>query len=185
MIRSLLAIVAGILAAGSAQGAELEAGAAKADITPPIGFPMWGYAARHDKPSVGVLDTLFARALVLKAGDAKIALVGLDLGRAPTRDSMQRIRDALKKDGFTELFLVASHTHHGPVLELDTWPKPEKPYTCELEEKLIASSRKPTRPACPLPSAWARLKPNSTAIANQREPTSRPMQNCSSCVSRT
>ena len=142
MIRALLAVVAVILAVGSAPGAELEAGAAKADITPPTGFPMWGYAARHDKPSVGVLDPLFARALVLKAGQAKIALVGLDLGRAPTRESMQRIRDALKKDGFTELFLVASHTHHGPVLELDTWPKPEKPYTRELEEKLIAVIRK-------------------------------------------
>ena len=81
MIRALLATVAAILAVGSAPGAELEAGAAKADITPPIGFPMWGYAARHDKPSVGVLDPLFARALVLKAGEVKIALVGLDLGR--------------------------------------------------------------------------------------------------------
>jgi hypothetical protein len=40
MIRALLAMVAAILAAGSAQGAELEAGAAKADITPPTGFPM-------------------------------------------------------------------------------------------------------------------------------------------------
>jgi neutral ceramidase len=37
---------------------------------------------------------------------------------------------------------VGSHTHHGPVLELDTWPKPEKPYTRELEEKLIAVIRK-------------------------------------------
>jgi len=142
MIRALLALVAVILAVGSAQRAELEAGAAKADITPPIGFPMWGYAARHDKPSVGVLDPLFARALVFQAGEAKIALDGLDLGRAPTRDSVQRIRDALKKDGFTELFLVASHTHHGPVLELDTWPKPEKPYTRELEDKLIAVIKK-------------------------------------------
>jgi hypothetical protein len=142
MIRALLGMVAVVLAVGSAPSAELEAGAAKADITPPTGFPMWGYAARHDEPSVGVLDPLFARALVLKAGEAKIALVGLDLGRAPPRDSMQRIRDALTKDGFTELFLVASHTHHGPVLELDTWPKPENPYTRELEEKLIAVIKK-------------------------------------------
>src|SRR3954464_3304407 len=109
MTRALPAMVAVILAVGPATGAELEAGAAKADLTPPTGFPMWGYAARHDKPSVGVLDPLFARALVLKAGEARIALVGLDLGRAPTRDSVRRIRDALRKDGFTELFLVASH----------------------------------------------------------------------------
>src|SRR4029077_4232267 len=103
---------------------------------------MWGYSARKDKPSEGARDPLHARALVLKAGEAKVALVSLDLGRAPTRDSMKRIRDALKGEGFTELFLVASHTHHGPVLELDTWPKPEKPYTRELEEKLVALVKK-------------------------------------------
>jgi neutral ceramidase len=141
MTRWLL-VTALVLAAGPACGTELEAGAAKADITPPTGFPMWGYAARHDKPSEGVLDPLLARALVLKAGEAKVVLVSLDLGRAPTRDSMKRIRDALKGEGFTELFLVASHTHHGPVLELDTWPKPEKPYTRELEEKLVALVKK-------------------------------------------
>jgi neutral ceramidase len=115
----------------------LEAGAAKIEIAPPVGFPMWGYASRKDKPSEGVHDPLFARSLVIKAGEVKIVLVSLDLGRPPTRTSMARIRDALKKENFTELFLVASHTHHGPVLELDTWPTPEKPYTHELEQKLI------------------------------------------------
>jgi hypothetical protein len=142
MTRALLVVAVVCLIAESVGAAGLEAGAAKTDITPPTGFPMWGYAARHDKPSTDVLDPLQARALVLKVGDAKIALVSLDLGRAPHRESMQRIRDALKLDGFTELFLVASHTHHGPVLELDTWPKPEKPYTRELEEKLVAVIKK-------------------------------------------
>jgi neutral ceramidase len=127
---------------GSARSAGLEAGAAKVEVTPPVGFPMWGYSSRRDKPSEGVLDPLYARAIVLKAGDIKIALVGLDLGRPPTRSSMARIRDGLKKEGFTELFLVGSHTHHGPVLELDTWPTPDKPYTLELEEKLIALIKK-------------------------------------------
>jgi len=55
---------------------------------------------------------------------------------------MARIRDSLKKESFTELFLVGSHTHHGPVLELDSWPTIEKPYTRELEEKLIALIKK-------------------------------------------
>jgi neutral ceramidase len=120
---------------------QFEAGAAKADITPSTGYAMWGYAARKDKPSTGVRDPLFARALVLKSGDAKIALVSLDLGRAPIRESMARIREKLKPDGITELFLVASHTHHGPVIELETWPK-DKPYVKELEEKLVAVIRK-------------------------------------------
>jgi hypothetical protein len=131
--------------------ADFEAGAAKADITPPIGYPMWGYSSRKDRPCEGTRDPLHARALVLKSGDAKIALVALDLGRPPTRASMIRIRESLKPDAFSEIFLVASHTHHGPVLELGSWPKPGKPYTQELEEKLVGlirsadAARKPAR----------------------------------------
>src|SRR6059058_2117567 len=46
--------------------AELRAGAAKADITPPTGYPMWGYGGRHDAACTGVRDPLHARALVLE-----------------------------------------------------------------------------------------------------------------------
>lgn len=130
-----------VLTLPSLSRADLEAGAASVEITPPTGYAMWGYAARKDKPSAGVRDPLFARALVLKVGDGKIALVSLDLGRAPIRDSMARIREKLKPDGFTELFLVGSHTHHGPVIEVESWPK-DKPYVKELEEKLVALIRK-------------------------------------------
>ena len=127
--------------AGPSPAAELEAGAATADITPPVGYPMWGYSSRKEKPCEGVLDPLHARALVLKTGDAKIAVVSLDLGRAPTRGSMARIREALKPDGFAELFLVASHTHHGPVIEVENWPREGKPYVRVLEEKIVGMIR--------------------------------------------
>jgi hypothetical protein len=116
----------------------LKAGAARIDITPPTGFAMWGYAVRGASPSVGVRDRLQARACVLAVGKQKIALVGLDLGRAPTRQSMANIRKQVKDaTGIDTLFLVASHTHHGPVLELDDWPTKEKPYVRTLEEKLV------------------------------------------------
>jgi hypothetical protein len=141
MRRLLFAVVTALGFPGFAT-AGFEAGAAKADITPQTGYPMWGYSSRKDKPCEGVRDPLRARALVLKTDEAKIALVSLDLGRAPTRESMKRIREALKPDGFTELFLVASHTHHGPVIEIDTRPKDGKPYVRELEEKLVAVIRK-------------------------------------------
>ncbi len=115
----------------------LRAGAAKVEITPPTGYPMWGYGARHDKPSDGVLDPLYARALVLEAGSERIAIVSLDLGRAPTGRSTEAIRTRVKAAvGIEHLFLVASHTHHGPVLEIDTWPEAKKPYVRELEQKL-------------------------------------------------
>ena len=116
----------------------LKAGAARIDITPPVGYPMWGYAVRKDEPSVKVRDPLHARAVVLTVGKAKLALVSLDLGRAPTRQSMANIRKALKDTlQFDNVFLVASHTHHGPVLELDNWPNKEKPYVRTLEEKIV------------------------------------------------
>jgi hypothetical protein len=131
---------------------ELRAGAAKVDITPPTGHAMWGYGARHDKPSVGVLDPLQARALVLAAAPEKIALVSLDLGRAPTRQSTAAIRARVKAAaGIEHLFLVGSHTHHGPVIELDNWPSTTNSYVRQLEQKLadviieVAKSLQPAR----------------------------------------
>ena len=129
---------------------ELQAGAATVDITPPTGYAMWGYAARKDQPSVGVRDPLRARALVLAVGDKRLALVSLDLGRAPTRSSMAAIRKRVKSAGIDTVFLVASHSHHGPVLELDDWPNKEKPYVRQLEQKLgdvILTAAKALQPA--------------------------------------
>jgi len=121
------------------------------DITPPIGFPMWGYGARHDAPSTGVMDPLHARALVIDVGQERIAIVSLDLGRAPTRQSTAAIRArVMAAAGIEHIFLVGSHTHHGPVLELDTWPARKNSYTSQLEQKLsevIVQAAKALQPA--------------------------------------
>jgi hypothetical protein len=132
------ALVTVVLVGAAARGAEgLRAGAARADITPPTGHPMWGYGARHDAACEGVLDPLQARALLLEVGTERIALVSLDLGRAPTRASTEAIRARVKKEaGIEHLFLVASHTHHGPVIELDDWPDAKTSYVRRLEQKL-------------------------------------------------
>jgi hypothetical protein len=130
---------------------ELKAGAATIEITPPIGFAMWGYGARHDAPSTGILDPLRARALVLAAGDERIALVSLDLGRAPTRQSTAAIRARVKAGaGIEHIFLVGSHTHHGPVIETNNWPDSKDSYAAELERKLadvILDAAKHLQPA--------------------------------------
>jgi hypothetical protein len=129
----------------------LEAGAARVEITPPVGHPLWGYAARHDQPSTAVHDPLFARAVVLATGKIRLAIVSLDLGRPPTRGTIKAIRQRVQDGSRVEqLFLVASHTHHGPVLELDNWPKDDKPYTRQLEDQIvqaISAAAKDLRPA--------------------------------------
>jgi len=130
-----------------------KAGAARIDITPPTGFAMWGYGERRDKASEGVRDRLQARALVLEQAGKRIAIVGLDLGRPPTRESFARIEQSLRDDRIDGLFLVGSHTHHGPVLEVETWPTKEKPYVRELETKLVQVIRDALKEA--RPARWA------------------------------
>ena len=97
----------------------IRAGAARREITPREPVPMWGYGDRHASLSEGVLDPLYAEALVLESGGTKIAIVGLDLGRSPNERSLQIIRKRiLDESGIQYSFIAGSHTHHGPVLEL-------------------------------------------------------------------
>ncbi len=99
------------------------AGAAQRDVTPEEPVPLWGYGGRHDMLSNGTLDPLMAAAIVIQAGDKKMAIVGLDLGRSPNEKSLQAIRDRIKADaGIEYSFIAGSHTHHAPVLELTDEP---------------------------------------------------------------
>jgi neutral ceramidase len=108
-----------LTAEGRGADAVFMAGAAKRDITPQEAMPMWGYGARHDALSAGTLDPLQAAAVVIQVGDAKLAIVGLDLGRSPSERSLQSIRQRIQAEaGIEHSFIAGSHTHHGPVLEL-------------------------------------------------------------------
>ena len=116
-----LALALGLFLATEVLAAEavFKAGTAKRDITPQEPVPMWGYGARHDLLSAGTLDPLHAAAVVIQAGDKKLAIVGLDLGRSPSEKSLQNIRQRIKAEaGIEYSFIAGSHTHHGPVLEL-------------------------------------------------------------------
>jgi neutral ceramidase len=119
--------LSGLLLSSLCQGQDapgmFKAGTARRDITPKEPLPMWGYGARHDMLSGGVLDPLYAAALVIQAGTNKLAIVGLDLGRAPAEKSLQVIRQRIKAEAGIDYSLIAgSHTHHGPVLELTDEP---------------------------------------------------------------
>src|SRR5262249_33348422 len=127
--------------------ATFKAGVGRRDITPKEPLPMWGYGARHDALATGILDPLQATALVIQAGDQKLAIVGLDLGRAPAEHSLQEIRRRIKTQaGIEYSFIARSHTHHGPVLEWSDEPGKGKGrfdsalrYYRQMEDAVVAA----------------------------------------------
>lgn len=128
-----------------ALGQQFKVGFAKQEITPTKPTSMWGYGARHAALSTGVRDPLFAKAVVIDTGRQKLALVGLDLGRAPREDMLVRIRKAIQDESGVGLMLISgSHTHHGPVIELLDEPGKGRDtfddavaYSAQLEEQII------------------------------------------------
>ena len=94
--------------------AGLRAGVAKVEITPPVGVQMWGYSNRKG-PASGTLDPLYARVLVLEAGDQRLALLTVDLGRPFGPESLDWLRKVTRNDA-AYLLGAATHTHSGPVI---------------------------------------------------------------------
>ncbi|HEX5411166.1 MAG TPA: neutral/alkaline non-lysosomal ceramidase N-terminal domain-containing protein [Terriglobia bacterium] len=119
----LWAILPMPVVAASAWGAVLRAGVARTEITPSAGLPMYGYFDRikNNETATGTLDPLFSRVLVLEAGQTRVAIVTLDLGRTFDSATVDRIRTALhQQDNISGLMLTASHTHSGPnIVDVD------------------------------------------------------------------
>ncbi len=127
--------------AGTEPTGGLYAGAARADITPPVTTPMWGYSARafYAQPerwgeqrtnqvdtdlyakaaflrSEGVHTRLYARAMVLRNGEGRtMALVQTDLGGI-TGELHRAVANAVEDLGIERDFILLSgtHTHGGP-----------------------------------------------------------------------
>jgi predicted neutral ceramidase superfamily lipid hydrolase len=118
LLRTLLLLLLTLIAGPRVHGSEatFQVGFAQRDMTPPVPTPMWGYGARKDKLSEGTLDPLMAKAIVIEASGERLALVGLDMGRAPTTAMMEQIRSSIREKAQIEhVLIVGSHTHHGPV----------------------------------------------------------------------
>lgn len=120
-MRTALKVILGsaLMAAMGAQpalAAQLEGAVARVEITPSAGLDMWGFAARKG-PATGTLDPLYARVLVLAAGDKRAAIVTLDLGRTFGPASLERLENSVRKSSNIGYLLVAaSHTHSGPIV---------------------------------------------------------------------
>ena len=94
----------------------LKAGFSRTCISPPVGSPLAGFAARQEV-STGIHDDLFARALVLETSDTAVVFVSVDLLALPG-DFIRRVRKAIHEStGLHQdaIMIASTHTHAGPV----------------------------------------------------------------------
>ncbi len=157
-----------------------KAGVAKVNVTPDK--PMWmsGYGGRN-RPAEGKLTDLWAKAIVLEAGDKQRAvlitldLVGIDRGLS------QSVCNSLKKEfGFDrkQIAICASHTHTGPVVGMNLRPlhyevideeqqKLVIQYAESLEKKIVNVVGQAINDLGPSKLSWGSGK--ATFAVNRRE----------------
>jgi hypothetical protein len=144
----------------------LQAGVARAIITPPIGIRLWGYTVQEGC-SQSVERELIATLLVLTDGRMCAVLVGLDLLFVPLPIS-DRIRTAIGRQlGIPgdNVLLNGSHTHLGPMLPgwQEEQPKQhllQTRYVDHLEYVLVDAAS----------SAWSRRQPARLGIGSGAAP---------------
>ena len=109
----LLVFTACLAPITAAHAAELKAGVARVDLTPPLDFnaPLGGYGERMNRPAEGVHDRIFAKALVVSSGEKKFALVTVDIVGFPPNlkpELVERLSGGWTAD---QLMLLPSHSH--------------------------------------------------------------------------
>jgi len=94
---------------------KLMAGLAVTDITPPIGYRMSGYF--RERLSTGTSNPLLAKAIVLRQGDERAALVFCDI-IGLSLDVSSRVRQQVAKQSgipAANILIAATHSHTGPL----------------------------------------------------------------------
>jgi len=106
----------GKLSSHSTSIGRFEAGWSSRSITPPIGTPMAGFGDRRGKPSTGVHDEIFVKALAVSDGTDKAVIVGSDMLIIPEKVAeLVRIRVSEQTTlTANDILFNASHNHSGP-----------------------------------------------------------------------
>jgi hypothetical protein len=142
----LLALLSASSAVARADGpqAPLQAGFAEADITPRFGDqPVYLAGFGQNRKATGVHDPLKARAVVLRHGEDRLAIVSVDVVGL-FHASVLRVRQQLA--GFRYVLVTSTHNHQGPDT-LGLWgPNPFKSgvdpaYLKLLEERIVQAVR--------------------------------------------
>lgn len=148
---SVVLVAAALVPAQAVASETWKAGAAKEKITPQQFISMAGYGSRNH-PATGLLNDLWAKALVLEDANGKrVAIVSLDLvGIGPdVADPITAQLAAKFQLPRANIAICCSHTHSGPVvgrnlrtLHFDLLDKSQQDlvdrYAVELQTKIVA-----------------------------------------------
>ena len=118
----------------------MRAGVAKVNITPPVGLELSGWAFG---PSVGILDELYAKVLLLESDGRKAAIVTADLIGFNT-EYATAIREGIasKVDmNANDVLISCSHTHSGPAtMFLRRWGEVDENFVHVVEKQIIGAA---------------------------------------------
>lgn len=184
-------LAAGLLAGGIAGGASADeatwkAGAARVKITPESSIWMAGYAART-KPSEGVAQDLFAKALAIEDRQGtRLVILTMDLISIPRDLRKWMEREVEQKHGLApkSLLINVSHTHCGPEVRAGRaaeWDLPAEQgariqaYSDGLRLKLLAAVGEALGKLAPAKLDY--LHARCGLAMNRRRPTQRGFMN--------
>ena len=91
-------------------------GTSRIEMTPRIGTPLAGYGRRKGKPSLGIHDPIYVKALSLAHKDTVFVFVAVDLvlvDRALRSEVIKKINNRISLSD-EQLILFATHAHSGP-----------------------------------------------------------------------
>jgi hypothetical protein len=113
MVRLAIIVGASLLAGmPSLQTGDIEVGFGKANITPDLDrHVVWMAGYDNNRRATGVHDSLWARAVVLREGERKVALVSVDLVGLQ-RPAVMRVRARLPE--YHHVLVSSTHNHEGP-----------------------------------------------------------------------
>jgi hypothetical protein len=168
MVRgALLAWCVLVVGGPPAWARELRVGAAAVSITPPIGGPMAGYY--YARSADGVLDELYAKAIVLDDGTSKAAIVACDLIGVPAAVVEKARRLAFERTGIPpgHIMISATHAHTGPSLIDGSFRTKFEGETLRIAEQYLAEL--PVRIADTIEQANRAMSPARASAAIGRE----------------
>ena len=153
---------------------KLIAGVARANITPPVGMLMSGYASRKT-PAEGVHDELHTVVVYLTDGETEAALITTDI-IGINAEGTARVREACTASSGVpaENILVAfSHTHGGPQTDLrrtDSVDELKKAYGTVLVHKIAGALFEAKTNAVPVRVGYGRQDCSFAMNRRERKP---------------